>query len=357
MTVSAGPQIRKLNSLRGLAALVVVVAHFSGSTGWLGGYPGLGAGQLGVMLFFVLSGFLMGHLYVGRTLSAQSLYRYVVARFARVVPLFAAVVVASAVSPRVGFPDLLYSLSGRSELAAHVLLLNGTSVLWTIPTEIHFYVAFVALWFGLRRATKAQLPILFAIVGVVTALGFPRFRGEIAGIPYDIRITQVVPYFIVGVALAVLYSNYGERMRQSTWANLVLVAIPLMYPLVFEELFGFRHGLWNDPLVLVVVAGVFGVVLFVVPDDSIILANPVGDYLGKVSYSLYLLHVPIMRVVQRFELANTVAFGLFLCVSLLVATAVFVAFERPAQRWIRAHLLDEEPGTPSRRSSPAVEPR
>jgi hypothetical protein len=46
-------EIRKLNSLRGLAALIVVISHFSNHSHLFNGMLGQGAGQLGVMLFFI----------------------------------------------------------------------------------------------------------------------------------------------------------------------------------------------------------------------------------------------------------------------------------------------------------------
>ena len=59
-------EIRKLNTLRGLAALIVFITHFSDITNWLGGVLGGGSGAYGVMLFFLLSGFLMTYLYLER---------------------------------------------------------------------------------------------------------------------------------------------------------------------------------------------------------------------------------------------------------------------------------------------------
>lgn len=50
----------ELDGLRGLAAYIVLVSHASNMTGLWGTLLGNGAGQFGVMLFFVLSGFLMG---------------------------------------------------------------------------------------------------------------------------------------------------------------------------------------------------------------------------------------------------------------------------------------------------------
>lgn len=43
-------EIRKLNMIRGIAAIIVIVSHFSNGTKWLGGILGAGAGQFGVML-------------------------------------------------------------------------------------------------------------------------------------------------------------------------------------------------------------------------------------------------------------------------------------------------------------------
>ena len=330
-------EIRSLNSLRGIAALVVVVAHFSGATGWLGGLPGLGAGQIGVMLFFVLSGFLMSYLYFDRDFTGASLRSYVVARFARVVPLFAAILLVSIIAPRIGVTGVFFDLPTRTQIASHVLLLSGKNILWTIPTEIHFYVAFVGFWWLASKRKGVGIGAAAVAIAVVIALGFPRFQGEtIRAIPYDLRLGQVSPYFLAGVVIAAAYKKWPPpTSRQSSWWSLVLLAIPLMYPLVFEELFGFRHRLWNDAFVLLAISAIFAVILFGVPATSGVLANRLGDYLGRISYSLYLLHVPVMWVVRKIDLPDTIRFVLFLFASIGVATLTFEFFERPVGRTIR----------------------
>lgn len=333
-------EIRKLNALRGIAALVVVVAHFSGATGWLGGYPGKGAGQLGVMVFFVLSGFLMAYLYFERSLDVAGLQRYVVARLARVIPLFAAVVLLSALLPRLGVRGVLYDLATKDIFAAHVLLLLGKSILWTIPTELHFYASFVVFWW---LAGRSRLAVVAAAVGVLTwslVSDTPRIRGELGSLPYDLRLPQVIPYFLSGMLLGMLYRRFEvPRSMQRSAYSLVVLAVPLLYPLVFEKLFGFRHGLWNDPLVLLAVTTIFAVVLFAVPNDALVLANPLGDFLGQISYSLYLLHVPVMWAIGKLDLPDTVRFMLFLVLSIALAATVFRFFERPAQTFLRTRFL------------------
>lgn len=345
-------EIKKLNSLRGLAALVVLVAHFSGSTGWLGGYPGKGAGQLGVMVFFVLSGFLMSYLYLHTELGSESLWRYVVARVARVVPLFALVIAVSAVLPRVGVTGVFFDLPNRALLTSHVFLLSGKNILWTIPTELHFYAGFILFWWvsGRSRIVGVMTVMATALLSILS--GTPRYRGDVGSLAYDFRLPQVIPYFLSGVLLGVLYRSWRlPSSKQRTWYAVVLVGIPVMYPLVFESIFGFRHGLWNDPLVLVVVSAVFAVVLFAVPDETALLSNPVGDFLGKISYSLYLLHVPVMWAVRKLPLpedlplTNSLRFAIFLALSIVVASVVYDRFERPAQRYLRSRLLASPVGS------------
>src|SRR5580704_17034654 len=82
----------ELDGLRGLAAYVVVVSHISNESNLWNGLLGRGGGQLGVMLFFVLSGYLMGALYLDRPFRAGEVWAYAVRRIARVVPLFYVVV-------------------------------------------------------------------------------------------------------------------------------------------------------------------------------------------------------------------------------------------------------------------------
>jgi peptidoglycan/LPS O-acetylase OafA/YrhL len=69
-------EIRKLNTLRGLAALIVFITHFSDITNWLNGAFGGGAGAYGVMLFFLLSGFLMAYLYLDQEFNKVNIKAY-----------------------------------------------------------------------------------------------------------------------------------------------------------------------------------------------------------------------------------------------------------------------------------------
>lgn len=327
-------EIRSLNSLRGIAAMIVVVSHFSGATGWLGEYPASGAGQLGVMLFFILSGFLMAYLYLQQPFTPSAVRRYVVARIARVVPLFAVVVGLSALLPRIGITGVFYDLPTRAQVVSHVLLLSGKNILWTIPTELHFYVVFVVLWAAFQKTPVGIVPIVLAAASGLIVTG--RFTGMFGDIPYEFRLPQVIPYFAVGALLALAYRKWPQlRHRQHSAFAAVLLVVVGLYPKVFEELAGERHQLWRDARVFVLMTLVFAVVLFRVPQDSPLLANRVGDFLGRISYSLYLLHVPVMWAVRKLAFPDSLRFVIFVAASILVATLTYRLLERPAAQVIR----------------------
>jgi peptidoglycan/LPS O-acetylase OafA/YrhL len=131
-----------LDGLRGFAAFLVVISHFSNRTDLLGGMFGSGGGQLGVMIFFLISGFLMGRLYMEDPFDRAALRAFAQKRIARVIPLYLFMIaISAAASLGLGSESPLYPVT-RANLVGHLLFLHGVWALWTIPVEIHFYLLF-----------------------------------------------------------------------------------------------------------------------------------------------------------------------------------------------------------------------
>jgi peptidoglycan/LPS O-acetylase OafA/YrhL len=333
-------QIQRLNTIRGIAVLIVLVSHYSNESQMLGGVLGNGAGQFGVMLFFLLSSFLISFLYADRIPNSQNIVNFCVARIARVIPLFLLVVFlsffANLLLP-INVSKFLYPIANFSSLFSHLLLLSGVSVLWTIGPEIQFYLLFAVLWW-LSKWLRNMI-ILFPIIFIGLYVFFPNptvYEGTVFGLFLKLSILQVYAYFSVGLLLGVLYKKWSvPDQYKSKYFLCALVVIPLMYPMIFRSYMGYSHKLWADPWVLVAVSLVFFSLVFLVPDNPL-LENKVGDFLGKVSYSAYLVHYPILLALKEFGFAKDIMNGIFfLVLTLAVSLLSFRYFEYPARTLIR----------------------
>lgn len=328
-------EIRKLNMLRGLAALIVAITHFSDVTGWLDKSLGGRAGQYGVMLFFLLSGFLMSYLYFEKHCTKHNVKKYFVARIARVLPLYFLVVFSSWFLYQSGI-DGLYEINSTQKLISHLVFIYGESVLWTIAPEIHFYLIFVLFWLLARRFRGLIILLVVAILISLFLSNYPRPNGDISGIPYDFHLFRSLPYFLVGMLMGMFYGRFVIPAYLKKHAFVfTLLLIPLMYP-EFSPVSGdARMRMWLNLEVLLVMATVFFCIVFLVPDNNVILANPVGDFLGKISYSLYLLHMPILLGLNEFKLPTEFTMLLFFVSSIFVAWFSYRFVERPSSGFIR----------------------
>lgn len=343
-------QIRRLNTLRGIAALVVLVGHYSNRAQLWDAVLGTRAPQLGVMLFFLLSAFLMTILYLDRQPSGQALRGYAGARAARILPLFVAIVLLSWLAQQSGWPSLMaaaYDIPDAKSLASHLLTLYGVQVLWTIPAELHFYVIFAALWW-LRPRLSWAIPLFCAVIlGVFVSGHWPLGpKQPVLGFPVDLPLLRGLPYFTAGMIIGMAYNRWQPpaHLRHHAWV-LALPMLLLLYPAILERLTGWTYIMWFNPAILLAMSAIFSVLVFLVPDGNPVLENRIGDQLGKISYSLYLLHFPILLLMEGAGLARGVGgLVLFLTATTLAAGATYRFYEFPMRRRIRALAAQQDPG-------------
>lgn len=339
-TIESKMEIRRLNTLRGIAALIVVVSHFSNASGLWGTMLGGGAGQFGVMLFFLLSGFLMTYLYWDKQPTSPNVISYAVSRIARVVPLYWLVVSLSVATP------YFYNIESYHDLASHLLFLHGKSVLWTIPPEIQFYVLFGLGWLFVSKK-RTLLPLILSIVFISTFVF--NYRDEtttVLDFPVANSIIKAIPYFVTGCILGGLYNKRDLLSPYlSHWYLITFLLIPMLYPKIFIVLFGFKHGMWEDIGILLIIAMAFFCLVFLVPDRNPILENKAGDFFGKISYSLYLLHLPVLSFLTSINCAKYGVLSLVAFIA-LASTSAWVSYtliEAPSRQVIRRILAQQTP--------------
>ena len=330
--------INNLDGFRGFAALVVVVSHYSNLTGMFGGVLGEGGGQAGVMLFFMLTGFLIGKLHLDQEFTKSSLVEYVFKRVARVYPLFLLVSALPAFLAWSGFPGKI-ALSEIDSVSVYLgqvtLVERGFSVLWTIQIEFIFYMAFIAIWFFASRAGKmATAATLLGITCLLVA----------GGLNYGYDFFNRCHYFIFGL-IAVNASSYkvfsDSTKVRSVIGVLLLLSVPVTFPKFSRLYFDLEIDSWRSFIVMVQFVALF---VLVVSDRyylSAILSWGPLRWVGKISYSVYLLHYFVLLSLLSWLPSSgsyLIGFSLVLAVTLLVSWLSYKFVERPLQRVVLALL-------------------
>lgn len=367
-TPLVGTRVRSLDGLRGLAALVVVVHHavqltpevdealygevarFSLSW-WLTFTPLhlVWAGEEAVLLFFVLSGFVLTLPALRAPLHWPSYYRRRLVRL--YLPVWASLLVAMAVvatlagSMREGQSAYLDDRSSASLLEAprDALLVLGTGSLngplWSLQWEVWFSLLLPAyLLLGLARRRWA-LVLAGGLLLVSTA-----------GLALDAGALTYLPVFGLGVlmafhqgALAAVAGRVAARRRSGLlWWLLLAVTLVLLSTRWLRDAFPLPGGV--DALVTA--AGGVGpflgaaLAVFLVlhgSGPSRLLARPTWQWLGRVSFSLYLVHEPVVLTCAAVlrDASPWVAAVVALPLSLLAAAVFYRYVEAPALRAAR----------------------
>ena len=315
--------IPALNGLRGIAALAVFACHASQKGLLSQVFVKASVGQLGVMLFFCLSGLLMAELYIRQDATWASVGNFVRARFARIFPLFTVVVVGSALIYHFDtrFPFQLDAVAATK----HLLLFGDGLTMWTISVEFQFYAAFVGLWLLYAALPERHRKIGFALfcIGLVLALwraGYP--GGKIA-------ITHYGQFFLVGVLAAIILWHAPATAGIGRAASFALPLLLALYVLASVMAPSADDCYRSLPLLIlaatIVLAGAVGKGFFA----ERILGSQLMVYLGDVSFGVYLLHRPVLYFWE-----NLIGLDLHSTAMFLIATATVLAASHLAYRWI-----------------------
>ena len=315
-------QITQLTFLRFLAASAVVIFHAGRTTRSLSwGDPIWMRANAAVSFFFLLSGFILAHVY-GRTGIPRSAEFYV-ARLARIVPLYWLALLAVAL-----YRWRTHTLHPQ-EFVVSVFLLQSwipgwSQVLnvpsWSLSAELFFYLAFPLLLMKMRHLRAATL---LALATAVWALNLVLYvvlsRVCQAGdhpLLHDFAVYHPLAHlgtFVVGMALGLLFEQRKEVLRAYASTMIALsVALFLAMLLIPNPLVEYHHNGLFAPIF-----GLFVLGLSAAPELYIsrVFSWPPFVLLGDASYALYILQQPIslawMPVAQKLALSRDAAFWSF----------------------------------------------
>lgn len=312
--------------------------------------------RLGVDVFFILSGFILTHVYHQQVEQGRySHARFLVARFARVYPMHlaalalmvamvlgAALVGAQYDAAAYGAVDLLRAVTLTQSwwVSPPINHWNGPS--WSLSAEWFAYSAFpVFAYVGLRLRNRPWLLLTIAVVlFLLVDIAYQAAFGKI--LPHaeeQLGILRIMPEFLYGVALYRLGEGWTQHrsaaILSATAASALMLA--LMHLAIDDRLIVAAAGLVILSLGALSKTGSAG-----------FLESKPLVLLGEASYALYLLHMPILIIWRNLAVmldgrSSTYAMPLWEVLvvfgaTLLASVLAHLWWERPARDWIRRRV-------------------
>jgi peptidoglycan/LPS O-acetylase OafA/YrhL len=343
-------ELPALTSLRGLAALTVLLFHSSSlAITYAGGADTGGAllwiwsrGYLAVDLFFFLSGFVLTHVYRSRFAEErgwQAIGKFLWARFCRVYPasVFATAVFVLAFT--VGRLPLPAGISFKEQLIAALLLMqvpwldtvviNGPS--WSISAEFYGYLLFPFIVPVICRVRGRMAAVLGAALLLEIMIDHIIFSHDQQDWGWGAML-RVLPEFTAGIFA---YRSYSERLLRKIWEkDVTLVGVVAM---IVATCFA---GVSDGPIVILLLALLLASVCNSGRMAAILNARPLR-WLGEVSYSVYIFQTPPLMVAVAFSsllVAHGLAGAWFSVLAALLALGSGVLVHRCVDLPVRAAL-------------------
>lgn len=310
-----GTRVPWLDGIRGAAAIFVVLHHM-----WLTAYPGFPSdngpwwlgwllyGHMAVAVFIVVSGFSLALVPMNNGGKLPGgIRRFVRRRAWRILPAYwAALILSIVLTAGLIRPDLGAASIGRT-FAVHGLLLQDmvgsdtpNGALWSIAVEWQIYFVFPLILL-VGRFTRPAIAVALTAVAVLAAHTVASI-----GPPFD-KIDHVTPQFLALFALGVLAVHLGTGERGAALRRplcaLALVAFAAFVALALVEgsEWVVSNFFWMDLLFGIGVAGALTLMHAggAAPVRRV-LASRIAIFLGLFSYSIYLIHDPLLSVLSHY---------------------------------------------------------
>jgi peptidoglycan/LPS O-acetylase OafA/YrhL len=274
-----------------------------------------------------LSGFVLARSYGCGEWHAGRLRRYAIARFARVYPVYAlsfALVAPFVVADHApGKPGLIANYGLLLQGWTGHLPVGWNTPAWSLSCEVFFYISFPLAIVVLRRANPWVValgaciltPVLFA-----------------AGLPDQWKPLVHLSDFLMGIAAASVYDRMASAVQRPRGYCLYLpggalgaaiIAWPGLLPGGIDLNTALR------PLNAMLLVG------FALGTGAVarVLSSSPAVFLGKSSYAMYILHVPLLWWARRWSPGISPA--VYVALVIVISAAVYRYFEEPANRYLR----------------------
>ena len=353
---SGGVRYTELDSLRGVAALTVIFYHFRlmwfgygpWHNAWLTVFSPVSAGHEAVMLFFLLSGFVLSVPYLRG--KGQPYRVYLLRRVLRIYgPYFFALWLAVAGAaiwhgflPRGPWSNLTWNEPVRlKEVLQHVLMLGNfnwseyNTAFWSLVIEMRISIIFPVMFWIVNRMRAWS-----AVFGALIGTGLTVLVIHLIGFGYTLCTFQFGMIFVCGIVLAKNIERVNAWYRGlRTWMRVLFgLASLVLYTWGFRIAYDTHpHGGQDQVLITLGAAG-YLILALNARWAKWALNTRVARFLGRISYSLYLVHGTVLFALTH-ALGTRVSLGtqlvLFVGISLGLSYLFCIGIEEQFLRLSR----------------------
>jgi exopolysaccharide production protein ExoZ len=321
-------RVAYIDGLRAVAALMVFMVHAGGllSLGPIG-QSIVNHGLYGVTVFFVLSAYTLcmsvAPAFDGHPVSWRA---YFIRRFFRIAPLYYVVIVyAACTGPE--RPDYLLTLFLHLSFANMVVPQYANDILsieWAIAVEWSFYVMFPVL--AILARSRTSLTMLVATAAVVFVTRDRLFSALPLYSSYrQFSVLLHLYAFVGGIAV---YAAIRQAAFQTISGRSMLWGFNVLCAAMIAFMIWHGDSAYTGPLVALIT----GVVILNAQSGGLarsILSWPPLAFIGKISFSVYLLHIFFVGWVHSLEWRPEAAILAALAATLGAATVTYLCIERP----------------------------
>lgn len=374
ITPLTGARFAFIHALRGIAALLVVWSHLSGF--WLleNGLTSAAqsvwqdwlvvpfhifqnGGHLGVILFFLISGYIITH-----TSLRENRRAFAVKRIIRIFPplAFATVIawIFFQIAESTGTRLIGVTGGGIWHWTSALFLMDGfglgtgraLDVTWTLVIELTFYVFVFILINSLRHN---PLRSVWVMTGMWVGVFLIGNRFEIFSINGPLSV--YVGFLILG---QIIYFTHQGLIKVAD-GIIIGTLVGLLYILLIESIdpgFVFAPGGWRgvEPAASYALALlIFLAMMRLAPK---VVVQPFR-MLGDISYSLYLLHIPVgittLNLLHLTGIPESINIGIAIGTSIFAAWVLYRCVELPSQKLAR-RILGAKPQNPASATTPST---
>lgn len=352
--------IKSLEGLRGIAALFVALYHLKIGNDY---FSIIGNGYLFVDLFFVLSGFVICSAYSGRMHSATELRPFFIRRFGRLFPLLIfstvvfilgsnGIVFAKKLAVSLGYGNVLnnpgtleYLIPSVSELLATLTFTHSLGIFndlilntptWSISTEFYTYLLFALICLLFRDRSRVIVFTVLSLVGLIVSVWASvnihncLVKKGCLSLTYDFGFTRCMYSFFLGTL--VYFTRRWVRVDHGALQVTSLFGMYVLFTVIDHV-----------PVAAFVFPISFAILVLSLSYDtgslSVILNAKPFQVLGARSYSIYLLHMPLVLIFENITkrvdgiLSNALILLAYIGTLVVISGWSYRFIESPARDW------------------------